>query len=143
MVFYELLTKVHGGSSILLFALAMTSVSLSVLIAVKPATDPRNEKLLKRANFVGLTEAIIAGIVALTGLIAMVMASWPWTQLWLWLSFVIMLFYLTALKRVTKPSRQVVAEGGSQIKSGMQVILQIAHMLLLFVAFALMLLKPA
>jgi hypothetical protein len=141
--FGPLLVIAHWSTGILLFALAMISVSMSVLIAVKPAADPTNAKLLRKANIVGLTESIVAGIVALTGLIAVFIGSWSLSELWLWLSLVIMLFYLTALKRVTKPARQVVAVGGSAIKSGMQVILQIAHLLLLLVAFLLMFLKPA
>lgn len=143
MNFGPLLVIVHWSTGFLLLALAMISVSLSVLIAVKPAADSANAKLLRTANIVGLTESIVAGIVALTGLIAAFIGSWSLSELWLWLSLVIMLFYLTALKRVTKPARQVVAVGGSAIKSGMQVILQIAHLLLLLVAFLLMFLKPA
>ncbi len=143
MNFGPLLVIVHWSTGFLLLALAMISVSLSVLIAVKPAADPANAKLLRKANIVGLTESIVAGVVALTGLIAAFIGSWSLSELWLWLSLVIMLFYLTALKRVTKPARQVVAVGGSAIKSGMQVILQIAHLLLLLVAFLLMFLKPA
>ncbi len=143
MNFGPLLVIAHWSTAILLFALAMISVSMSVLIAVKPAADPANAELLRKANIVGLTESIVAGVVALTGLIAVFIGSWSLSELWLWLSLVIMLFYLTALKRVTKPARQVVAVGGSAIKSGMQVILQIAHLLLLLVAFLLMLLKPA
>ena len=54
-----------------------------------------------------------------------------------------MAFYIVALIWVTKPARLVVAEGGSEIKSGMQVVLQMGHVLLLFTAFALMELKPA
>ena len=143
MNFGPLLVIAHWSTGILLFALAMISVSMSVLIAVKPAADPANAKLLRKANIVGLTESIVAGIVALTGLIAVFIGSWSLSELWLWLSLVVMLFYLTALKRVTKPARQVVAVGGSAIKSGMQVILQIGHLLLLLVAFLLMFLKPA
>lgn len=143
MNFGPLLVIAHWSTGILLFALAMISVSISVLIAVKPASDPANAELLRRANIVGLAESIVAGIVALTGLIAVYIGPWSLSELWLWLSLVIMLFYLTALKRVTKPARQVVAVGGSAIKSGMQVILQIAHLLLLLVAFMLMALKPA
>ena len=140
---YPLLVLAHSGTGIALFLLAMVSVSMSVLIAVKPAADPANEGLLRMANLVGLTESVAAGLVALSGLIAVWLGPWSLSQLWLWLSLVIMLFYLTALKRVTKPSRQTVSVGGSQIKSGMQIILQIGHLLLLLVAFFLMVLKPA
>jgi hypothetical protein len=71
------------------------------------------------------------------------MGGWSLSELWLWLSLVLMAFYIVALIWVTKPARLVVAEGGSQIKSGMQVVLQMGHVLLLFTAFALMELKPA
>ena len=64
------------------------------------------------------------------------------SQLWLWLSLVIIAFYIVALGWITKPARLAVAEGGSEIKSGMQVVLQMGHVLLLFAAFALMELKP-
>jgi len=141
--FYQIITLSHTGTSILLLTLALTSVLLAVMIAVKPAADPANAKLLSRANSVGLIETITAGFVALTGIIAMFMADWPLTELWLWLSLLIMVFYLTMLKRVTKPKRQVVSVGGSEIKSGMQVVLHIGHFLLLLVAYSMMLLKPA
>ena len=49
---------------------------------------------------------------------------------------------MTMLKRVTKPKRQVVSVGGSEIKSGMQVVLHIGHFLLLLVTYSMMLLKP-
>jgi hypothetical protein len=143
MDFYQLLSVVHGWSAILLFALAMMSVAISVLIAVKPAVDPANSALLKKANIVSITESSVAGTVTLTGLVVMMMGPWKLSELWLWLSLVIMLFYSVALVRITKPARLSVAAGGSEIKSGMQVILQMGHILLLFVAFAMMLLKPA
>jgi hypothetical protein len=53
-----------------------------------------------------------------------------------------MVFYIAALQWITKPARLAVAKGGSEIKSGMQVVLQMGHVLLLFGAFALMQLKP-
>jgi hypothetical protein len=140
--FYEMLTMTHSAVSILFLALAMLSVAIAVMIAVKPAEDPANQGLVKKANIVSYIEISVAGLVALTGLTAMVLGGWPLSQMWLWLSLVIMLFYSTILKRVTKPARMVVAVGGSEIKSGMQVILHICHMLLIIVAYALMLLKP-
>ncbi len=85
---------------------------------------------------------IVAVIVTLTGLIAMFMGSWSLSQSWLWMSLMIMAFYIVALEWITKPSRLAVAEGGSEVKAGMQVVLQMGHVLLLFVAFALMELKP-
>ena len=132
----------HGGAAFLLLALAIISVIISVLIAVKPAVDQANKALVKRANFVSIIEIIVAGFVTLTGLVAMVMGSWPLSQLWLWLSLMIMAFYVAALIWVTRPARMAVAKGGSQVKSGMQVVLQMGHVLLLFGAFALMELKP-
>jgi hypothetical protein len=142
MSFDPTLSQFHGGAAILLLLLAMISVVISVLIAVKPAADPANITLVKKANFVGMIELIVAVFVALSGLIAMVMGSLPLSQLWLWLSLMVMVFYIAALVWVTKPARLVVAEGGSAVKSGMQVILQIGHVLLVFVAFTLMVIKP-
>ena len=133
----------HTGTAILLLTLALISVLLAVMIAVKPAADSANAKLLSRANSVGLFETIAAGFVTLTGIIAMFMADWPLSELWLWLSLLIMIFYMPMLKRVTKPKRQVVSVGGSEIKSGMQVVLHIGHFLLLLVTYSMMLLKPA
>ena len=72
----------------------------------------------------------------------MLTGSWPLSQLWLWMSLMIIVFYIVALEWITKPARLAVAEGGSEVKSGMQVTLQMAHVLLLFAAFALMELKP-
>ena len=142
MSFYRLLNMAHGGAAILLFALAIISVLIAVSIAVKPAVDQANKGLVKKANVIGLIEFTVAIIVTLTGLIAMFMGAWPLSQLWLWMSLMIMAFYIAALKWITKPARLAVAEGGSEIKSGMQVTLQMAHVLLLFTAFALMELKP-
>jgi uncharacterized membrane protein len=137
-----MLSMVHSGASILLFSLAIISVVISVLIAVKPGIDSANERLVTKANTVGLIEIMVAGVVVLTGLIAMFMGAWPLSQLWLWMSLMIIVFYCVALIYVTKPARMAVAEGGSAIKTGLQVVLQMGHVMLLFVAFALMLLKP-
>jgi len=142
MSFDPTLSQFHSGAGLLLLSLAIISVVISVLIAVKPATDSANIALVKKANFVGMIEVIVAVIVTLTGLIAMFTGSLPLSQLWLWLSLMVMVFYIAALIWVTKPARLVVAEGGSAVKSGMQVILQIGHVLLVFVAFTLMVLKP-
>lgn len=142
MSFYQIVTMSHTGTAILLLTLALISVLLAVMIAVKPAADSANAKLLSRANSVGLIETIAAGFVTLTGIIAMFMADWPLSELWLWLSLLIMIFYMTMLKRVTKPKRQIVSVGGSEIKSGMQVVLHIGHFLLLLVTYSMMLLKP-
>jgi hypothetical protein len=142
MSFHSILNIAHGSSALLLLALAIISVLIAVLIAVKPAVDPANERLLARANLVGRIEIIVGLCVTLTGLVAMSIGAWPITQLWLWLSLTIMVFYIAALQWITKPARLAVAKGGSEIKSGMQVVLQMGHVLLLFGAFALMQLKP-
>lgn len=142
MNFDRIFSLTHGGAGILLFSLAIVSVIFAVLIAVKPAADPANSRLLNRANFVTSIEIIVAVVLTLTGLISMAIGAWSLSQLWLWLSLMIMAFYIVALVWVTKPARQAVAEGGSEIKSGMQVVLQMGHVLLLFTSFALMVLKP-
>jgi hypothetical protein len=142
MSFYRILSMAHAGTAILLLSLATISVLIAVLIAVKPAVDQAHKGLVKKANFVGLIEIIVAVIVTLTGLIAMFMGSWSLSQSWLWMSLMVMVFYIVALEWITKPARLTVAEGGSQVKSGLQVVLQMGHVLLLFVAFALMELKP-
>jgi hypothetical protein len=141
--FYSVLGMVHWVAALLLFSLAIISVLMAVLIAVKPAADPANARLVKKANFVGLIELVVVGLVTLTGAIAVFMSSLSWSQSWLWMSLMIMVFYSAALIFVTKPARMSVSKGGSEIKTGMQVILQMGHVLFLFVAFALMLLKPA
>jgi uncharacterized membrane protein len=123
--------------------LAIVSVVIAVLIAVKPAVDQAHSRLVNKADFVATIEIIVAVVVTLTGVISASMGGWSLSELWLWLSLVLMAFYIVALIWVTKPARLVVAEGGSQIKSGMQVVLQMGHVLLLFTAFALMELKPA
>ncbi len=139
---YRILSMTHGAAAILLLSLATISVLIAVMIAVKPAADQAHKGLVRKANFVGLTEMIVAVIVTLTGLIAMFMGSWSLSQSWLWMSLMIMAFYIVALEWITKPARLAVAEGGSQVKSGLQVVLQMGHVLLLFVAYALMELKP-
>ena len=138
-----MLSMAHGGAALLLFSLAIISVLIAVLIAVRPAVDQANQRLVKKANTVWLIENIIAGIVTLSGVLAMFLGSWSLSQLWLWMSLLIMVFYSVALVYITKPARQAVAQGGSEVKTGMQVVLQVAHVLLLLVAFALMLLKPS
>jgi hypothetical protein len=136
------LSSVHGGMAILLFSLAIISVVIAVLIAVKPAADPANKRLLKKANTLTLIEFIVAGIVTISGVIAVFTGSSEWSQQWIWLSMTIMVFYTLALVLITKPARLDVAVGGSAVKTGLQVTLQMGHVLLLFVAFALMFLKP-
>ncbi|MAF82873.1 MAG: hypothetical protein CL797_02065 [Chromatiales bacterium] len=142
MDFDSALVLAHSSAGLSLLALAITSVVIAVLIAVKPAVDPANIVLVKTANVVSLFEVLVALTVTLTGLIAMYIGSLPVSQLWLWLSLVVMAFYIVALIWVTKPARMSVAEGGSEVKSGMQVVLQVGHVLLLLPAYALMILKP-
>ncbi len=134
---------VHIGASLLLFVLAIISVLFSVLIAVKPAADPANSILLRKANIVGLIESILASAVLLTGLIAVFMGPWSLSQAWVWMSLMLMVFYIVALVFVTRPARMIVSKRGSAVKTGMQVILQIGHVLLILVAFSLMFLKPS
>ncbi len=136
------MSTVHIAVSLLLFLLAMVSVVFSVLIAVKPAADPANSILLRKANIVGLIESILASAVLLTGLIAVFMGPWSLSQAWVWMSLMLMVFYIVALVFVTRPARMIVSKRGSAVKTGMQVILQIGHVLLILVAFSLMFLKP-
>ena len=137
------MNMVHIGASLLLFVLAIISVLFSVLIAVKPAADPANSVLLRKANIAGLIESIVACAVLLTGLIAVYLGSWSLSLPWVWMSLMIMVFYMVALVYVTKPARLIVSQRGSAVKTGMQVILQIGHVLLILVAFSLMFLKPS
>jgi len=143
MSFYDILTRMHGGASYLLLAMAFSSVALAVLIAVKPAADAANAGLLKKANIVTAVEILLAGIVLFTGGLAVYNGDWLLSDLWVWLSLTILLFYTVMLIFVTLPSRLRVSMGGSAVKTGLQVGLQMGHVLLLFSAFALMILKPA
>jgi hypothetical protein len=142
MSLHPILSMAHSGAAILLFSLAIISLLISVLIAVKPAADHANEGLTKKANTVGLIENIVVGIVTLTGVITVFTGSWSFSQLWVWMSLLIVAFYSAALIFITKPARLAVAKGGSAVKVGMQVTLQLGHVLLLIVAFAFMVLKP-
>jgi hypothetical protein len=139
---YLTLSALHSGMGILLFSLAMLSVVIAVLIAVKPAADQAHSGLMKKANVVGLIELVVAGILTLTGIIAVFMGPWEWSELWLYMGLMVMVFYCVVLVFVTKPARLAVPKGGSAVKTGLQVVLQMGHVLLLFVAFALMVLKP-
>jgi hypothetical protein len=139
---YQTLSMIHLGTGLLLLHLAVLSIVLSVLIAVKPAVDHANSALLKSANAVSLLEQLSLGAVTVTGLVAALLKSLPLSQPWLWMSLTIVVFYGLALRFMTKPARLAVVEGGSMIKVGMQVGLQVGHVLLLIVAFALMLIKP-
>lgn len=141
-IVYEILRLAHSGAGILLFSLALISIVISVLIAVKPAADPANEELVSKANTVGLIQNVFVGIVTLTGVIVVFMGPWPFSQFWLWSSLFVMAFYVVALEYMTKPARMAVAEGGSEGKVGLQVALQVAHVLLLMVAIASMVVKP-
>lgn len=142
MSFYDVLSLAHSGAAILLLALAMVSVAIAVLIAVRPGADPANENLVRKANTAGLLQNMVVGIVTLTGVIAVFMGSGSFSQFWLWSSLVVVAFYSAALQFITRPARMAVAEGGSEGKVGMQVALQVAHVLLLIVVFASMMAKP-
>jgi uncharacterized membrane protein len=142
MNIYGVLSFFHLCTAALLFALAILSILFAVLIAVKPANDPANARLVKGANAVSLLEQLALLVVTFSGVIATLMSSWSLSQPWLWMSLMIVVFYGLAGQFMTKPARLAVARGGSMIKVGMQVALQIGHLLLLIVAFALMYLKP-
>jgi hypothetical protein len=142
MDLYSILIMVHSGSAIFLLTLSTISVSIAVLIAVKPAVDHANKELVKKANVVGLLENIFAGIVTLTGLIVMFMGSWEFLDLWMWMSLAIIVFYSVALVVITKPARLRVAEDSSEVKTGLQVVLEIGHLMLLMIAFSLMMFRP-
>ncbi len=142
MDLYTILIMVHSGSAIFLLTLSTISVSIAVLIAVKPAVDHANMELVKKANVVGLLENIFAGIVTATGLTVMFMGDWQFSDLWMWMSLMIIVFYSVALVVITKPARLRVAEGSSEVKTGLQVVLEIGHIMLLMIAFSLMMFRP-
>jgi hypothetical protein len=143
MDFYQILITTHIGVGILLFGVALVSVSVAVVSAVHPAADRSNSMLVERANTVGLIENIIACMVTITGLAAVFLGSFSLSELWLWISLSIMVFYSLMLVFITKPARLRVTKGGSATKTGMQVLFHVAHILLIIVSFAFMLLKPA
>jgi hypothetical protein len=97
---------------------------------------------VRKANSAGLIQNVVVWIVSLTGVIAVFMGSWSFSEFWLWSSLGVMAFYSAALQFITKPKRMLVAEGGSEGKVGLQVALQVAHVLLLLVVFASMIVKP-
>ena len=142
MDLYTILIMVHSGSAIFLLTLSTISVSIAVLIAVKPAVDHANMERVKKANVVGLLENIFAGIVTATGLTVMFMGDWQFSDLWMWMSLMIIVFYSVALVVITKPARLRVAEGSSEVKTGLQVVLEIGHIMLLMIAFSLMMFRP-
>lgn len=142
MDIYTILIETHIGFAIVLFSLAIISVSIAVLSAVNPGADQANKKLVARANKVGFIENIFVALVTLTGVIAIYLGSFSFSELWLWMSLMIMVFYSLMLVLVTKPARSVVATNGSTIKAGMQVLFHVAHILLLILAVAFMLIRP-
>ena len=87
-------------------------------------------------------ENIFAGIVTATGLTVMFMGDWQFSDLWMWMSLMIIVFYSVALVVITKPARLRVAEGSSEVKTGLQVVLEIGHIMLLMIAFSLMMFRP-
>ncbi len=136
------LSLFHSGVGFLLLALAIISVVIAVFIAVKPAVDPENSALVRAANILGAIELTAAVVVTITGVTAAFMGSIPLSELWLWLSLSSMIFYIVANVWVTRPARMAVAVGGSAVKTGMQVILQIGHVLLVSVTLILMIIQP-
>lgn len=142
MSFDEVLGTAHMCAGIFLFFLALGSVILAVLIAVKPGVDHANERFRTRANTFSLVESIVLGFVALTGVVAAWMGPWSFSEFWLWSSLAAAGFYGFALFFVTKPARMAVAQGSSAGKVGMQVNLQVVHSLLLLVVLVAMLFKP-
>jgi len=142
MDFYQILITTHIGVGILLFLAALASVSVAVVSAVHPANDEYNLVLVEHGNTVGLIENIIACMVMLTGLAAVFLGSFSLSDLWLWMCLSIIVFYSLMLVFITKPARLRVASGGSATKTGMQVLFHVAHILLIIVSFAFMLLKP-
>ncbi|MCP4003578.1 MAG: hypothetical protein GY725_05230 [bacterium] len=139
---YEILSWAHSGAAVLLLTLAIASMLISVLIAVKPAADSANKGLRGKANIVGRIENLVVGVVGLTGVVAVFMGAWSFSQFWLWISLVVVVFYSIALEFITRPARMAVAEGSSEGKVGLQVGLQVGHVLLLIVVFASMVAKP-
>ncbi len=142
MNLHPVLGIAHGVTALALFSLALVSVWISVLIAVKPDTDQARTILMKRANMVGMIENIMVAGVALSGISLVLTSDRSFSELWLWMSLLVLAFYSAALIFITKPARLAVTKGGSAVKVGMQVTLQIGHILLLIVAFAFMILKP-
>jgi len=140
---HHLVYMLHVGVALLLFTFAMLSVVIAVLIAVKPGIDHANVALVKKANVVAIVENVIVGLVILTGVIAMLMGSWPLSQHWLWMSLLIMAFYSLSLVFIVKPARMAVGIGSSATKVGMQVLYQMTHLLMIMVSFAFMFLKPS
>ena len=137
-----MLSWIHWGAGILLFLLALVSIQIAVLIAVRPGADPANERLVRRANTTSRIQHFVIAVVTLTGVMAVWMGSRPFSEFWLWSSLVAMGFYSAALQFFTKPARMAVADGGSEGKVGLQVALQVAHALLLMVILASMYAKP-
>lgn len=143
MDLYNVVGMAHAGMGVLLFTLALFSISVAVISAVRPATDQANEKFVRWGNKLGTIECVIAIMIGLSGLVILNMDdAFSIDQLWIWMSLVIVTFYCLMLIYITKPARETVSSGGSAIKTGMQVLLQTAHVLLIIVAFSFMLLKP-
>lgn len=130
-----IVAKAHGGMGMLLLLLAAVSLAM----AVKAIISAPNSGSMKTANITGLLETITAGVVTLTGIIAIFTSTWSLSQLWIWVGLVIMVAYSIFLKRFTKPARLATAEGGSASRwAGLQAV----HVVLVIVAYLLMKLKP-
>jgi uncharacterized membrane protein len=139
---YRVLMIAHAWVGALLFLLVISSIATAVHIAVKPDDDRANARLLNRANTIGLIENVVAVLLTLTGVTVMLMGNWPLSQAWLWMSLAIMLFYSTTVFAITKRPRMALAEGGTAVKAGMQVLLHVTYLLLLLVGLVLMWVKP-
>ena len=130
-----LVAKAHGGMGMLLLLLAIASFGMAVK-AIISATDDRLNRV---ANKAALLETVIAGLVTITGLIAIITGPWPVSSGWIWAGLLIMVIYSILLKRLTKPARLATTEGAGAARwAGLQLI----HIVLIIAVFALMRLKP-
>ena len=132
----------HISSVLVLFLLALLSITFAVLTAVKTSVDETNERLYKISIAIWMVEILSAVLVSISGLIAMYMGDWPFSRFWVWASLLTMVFYAVSLYFVTKPPIQSLAGGGNAVKLGIQVFMHFGYMLLIAFLFALMLFKP-
>ena len=131
-----IIAKAHSGMAMLLLPLAIISLAFAIRAM---ACSNAKECCMKTANITGLLETITAGLVTITGIAAIFTTAFPLSQMWIWAGLVIMVIYSVFLKRLTKPARLAISEGGSAATwTGLQTV----HVLLVLIAFALMKLKP-
>ena len=126
-----IVAKAHGGFALLLFLLAITSLAM----ALKAAAAGSHQSFEKMAHITGLLETIFAGLVTLSGLIALYTTAWPLNQIWIWVGLFMAIAYSILLKRATKPAR---LEGNTLQWAMMQSI----QVILVISAYTLMRLKP-